>query len=64
VTDARDLAVSAVLHQRVGAELAPISNYSRLLTVAERRYSTYEKECLDATFSCETCPTYSEHKEF
>jgi hypothetical protein len=64
VTDASDLAVSAVLHQRVGAELAPISYYSRLLTVAERRYSTYEKECLDVIFSCETCPTYLEHKEF
>ena len=45
VTDASDLAVSAVLHQRVEGGLAPISYYSRLLTVAERKYSTYEKEC-------------------
>jgi hypothetical protein len=46
VTDASDLAVSVVLHQLVGGELAPISYYSSLLTVADRRYSTYEKECL------------------
>ena len=46
VTDVSDLAVSAILHQRVGEELAPISYYSRLLTAAEREYSTYEKECL------------------
>jgi len=46
VTDASDLAVSAILHQQVGEELAPISYYSRLLTAAERGYSTYEKECL------------------
>jgi len=32
VMDASDLAVSAVLNQRVGKELAPVSYYSRLLT--------------------------------
>ena len=46
VTDASDVAVSAVLHRRVDGQLAPISYYSRLLSPAERRYSTYEKECL------------------
>jgi hypothetical protein len=50
VTDASDLAVSAVLHQRIGGELAPISYYSRFLTPAERRHSTYEKECLSVVF--------------
>ena len=37
VTNASDVAVSAILHQRVGGELAPISYYSRLLTGAERK---------------------------
>ena len=37
VNDASDLAVTTVLHQRVDGELAPISYYSRLLTVAKRR---------------------------
>jgi hypothetical protein len=36
VTDASELAVSAVLNQRVDGELAPISYYSRLLSGAEK----------------------------
>ena len=53
VTDASDFAVSAILHQRVNGGLAPISYYSRLLTAPERKYSTYEKECLAVLFGCE-----------
>jgi len=64
VTDASDLAVSAILHQRVGEGLDPISYYSRLLTVAERKYSTYEKGCLAVIFGCEKCRAYLQHKEF
>jgi len=64
VTNASDKAVSAVLHQRVRGELAPISYYSRLLSPAERRYCTYEKECLAVLFGCEKCCTYLEHREF
>jgi hypothetical protein len=63
VTDASNFAVSAVLHQRVGGELAPISYYSRLLMPAERRYSTYE-ECLAVIFGCDKCRVYLNHKEF
>jgi hypothetical protein len=64
VTNAIYLSVSAVLHQRVSGELAPISYYSRLLTGAERNYSTYEKECLAVIFGCDKCRVYLEHKEF
>jgi hypothetical protein len=64
VTDASDLAVSAVLHQRIDGELAPISYYSRLLSGVERMYSTYEKECLALIFECEKCRVYLEHKDF
>ena len=45
-TDASDVAVSAVLQQRINAALAPISYHGRILTTLERKYSTYEKECL------------------
>jgi hypothetical protein len=64
VTDASDCAISAVLNQRVGKHLAPVSYYSRLLSAAERRYSTYERECLAVLFGCERCRSYLEHKEF
>ena len=58
VTDPSDLAISAVLKQRVGEVLAPVSYYSHLLNSTERRYSTYEKECLAVLFGCEKCITY------
>jgi len=64
VTDASNLAVSAVLNQRVRDGLAPNSYYSRLLKEAERKYSIYEKECLAVLFGCEKCRTYLEHREF
>jgi hypothetical protein len=63
-TDASDVAVSAVLHQRVDGQLAPVSYFSRLLTPVEQRYSTYEKECLAVLFGCERCRPYLEHKVF
>jgi hypothetical protein len=64
VMDASNLAVPAVLHQRVDGELAPISYYSRLLSPAERKYSTREKECLRVIFGCAKCCVYLKHKEF
>ena len=53
VTVASDLVISAMLNQRVGEDLAPVSYYSHLLSPAERRYSTYEKECMAVLFGCE-----------
>jgi hypothetical protein len=52
VTDASGLAVSAVLHQQVNGALA-----------AERKYITYEKECLTVLFGCEKRRSYLVHKE-
>ena len=63
-TDASDIAVSAVLNQRVNGQLAPVACYSKLLGLAERRYSTYEKECLAIVFCCERARSYLGHKEF
>jgi hypothetical protein len=64
VTDASDVAESAVLNQRINGDLAPISFQSKLLSPTERRYITYEKECLVVFFGCEKCREYLEHKEF
>ena len=63
-TDASDAAVSAVLHQDVNGALAPIAYHSQVLTPAERKYSTYEKECLAVLLGCEKCRSYLKHKEF
>jgi hypothetical protein len=64
VTDASNVAISAVLQQRVRGDLAPVAYYSRVLTDAEKKYSIYEKECLAVTFGCEKCRPYLEHTEF
>jgi hypothetical protein len=41
-----------------------LSLTSQLLSPSERRYSTYEKECLAVLFGCGRCHCYLEHKEF
>jgi transposase InsO family protein len=64
VCDASDVAISAVLHQNRGEDLAPIAYSSRLLSPAEPRYSIYEKECLAVVYGCEKYRSYLEHKEF
>jgi hypothetical protein len=64
VTDSSDVAISAVLNKRQGENLAPIAFASRLLNVAERKYSIYEKECLAVVWGCERVRVYLEHKEF
>lgn len=63
-TDASNVAVAAVLKQRVGDGLAPIAFASRVLSRAEQVYSTYEKECLAVLFGCERFRQLLEHKEF
>jgi len=41
VTDTSDIAVSAVLKQKVNGQLAPVACYSKLVGPVERRYSIY-----------------------
>jgi hypothetical protein len=64
LTDSSDVAISAVLNQRQGENLAPIAFASRLLNLAERKYSIYEIECLAVVWWCEKFRVYLEHKEF
>lgn len=45
-TDASDVAVGAVLQQRIRGAWQPLSYFSRKLTATERNYSTYDRELL------------------
>jgi hypothetical protein len=64
VCDASDIAISAVLHQKSGEDLAPIAYSRRLLKSVEQRYSVHEKECLAVVYGCEKYRSYLEYKEF
>ena len=46
MTDASDLATGAVLQQFINQKWQPISYYSRKLSPAERKYSTFDRELL------------------
>ena len=46
ITDASDTAVGAVLQQRIDSVWSPLSYFSRKLTPAETRYSTFDRELL------------------
>lgn len=46
MTDASDIAVGAVLQQRVDNEWAPLGFYSQKCTSTEQRYSAYDRELL------------------
>jgi hypothetical protein len=63
-TDASSLAVAAVLLQDFEGERQPIAFASRTLTQQERKFSTYELECLAVLFGLEKFRGYVEHVEF
>lgn len=46
MTDASDSGVGAVLQQREGNKWSPLSFFSKRLTEAQRKYSTYDRELL------------------
>lgn len=46
MVDASDFAIGAVLQQKVEGQLQPLSFFSRKLTSAEVKYSTYDRELL------------------
>ena len=46
MTDASDVAVGAVLQQRIARDLQPIAYFSKKLKPAETRYSTFDRELL------------------
>ena len=46
ITDASDVAVGAVLQQRIGEIWCPIAYFSRKLKPPEKRYSTFDRELL------------------
>ena len=46
MSDASDIAVGAILQQRIGDQWQPIAFFSRKLTATETRYSTFDRELL------------------
>jgi hypothetical protein len=64
VCDTSDVAMSAVLHQNRGEDLAPIAYSIRLLSPAESKYSIFVKECLAVVYGSEKYRSYVEHKKF
>jgi hypothetical protein len=63
-TDASSIAVAAVLLQDFDGERQPIAFSSRTLSQQERKFSTYELECLAILFGLEKFRAYLEHVEF
>ena len=45
-TDASDIGVGAVLEQQVDGHWQPLAFFSRKFSMAERRYSTFDRELL------------------
>lgn len=46
MTDASDMCVGSVLQQKVGNEWRPLGYFSKKLTTAQQKYSTYDRELL------------------
>jgi hypothetical protein len=63
-TDARSSALGAVLLQEVQGLRRPNAFASLTLSIHEKKYSTYELECLTVLFGVEKFRMYLEHDEF
>ena len=64
MTDASDVAVGAVLHQRAAGQWQPISYFSRKLKPADVRYSTFDRELLAIYLSIRHFRHMVEAREF
>ena len=64
MTDASDVAVGAVLHQRATGQWQPISYFSRKLKPAEVRYSAFDRELLAIYLSIRHFRHMVEGREF
>ena len=64
MSDASDIAVGAVLQQRVESEWHPIVYFSRKLTPPETRYSTFDRELLAVYLSIRHFRHMVEGREF
>lgn len=64
MTDASDVAVGAVLQQRIGNEWCPISYFSKKLKPAETRYSTFDRELLAVYLSIKHFRHFVEGRTF
>lgn len=63
-TDASDLAVGAVLEQRIGSRWQPLGFFSRKLRPPETKYSTYDRELLALYLACRHFRYYLEGRTF
>ena len=64
ITDASDVAVGAVLQQQINSVWSPLAYFSRKLTPAEARYSTFDRELLAFTWQSDISSTFSRGDNF
>ena len=64
VTDASDVAVGAVLQQYVDETWKPIAFFSKVMKLAEKRYSTFDKELLAIYLAIKHFRHYVEGRHF
>ena len=64
MADASDVAIGAVLQQRIGNDWRPISYFSKKLKPAETRYSTFDRELLAVYLSIKHFRHFVEGRKF
>ena len=64
ITDASDTAVGAVLQQQIDSVWSPLGYFSRKLTPAETRYSTFDRELLAVYLSIKHFRHFLEGRSF
>ena len=64
ITDASDVAVGAVLQQQIDSVWSPLAYFSRKLTPAETRYSTFDRELLAVYLAIRHFQHFIEGRQF